>query len=107
MVDDDEALKRLFVLDAPPERDFEFELKVFARMQGRRWLRDVADWAGLGLIAAVLLWAAGPWLAEGLRAGVRALDGAAPIVLALATVAAALGLGWITPGVLKPDPSAN
>jgi hypothetical protein len=81
MTNPDMRLAVLWALDEPPMRDPVFEAAVSLKMERRRWLRAGLDAVGVALAAAVVGWAAWPYV-------LGVLDRTAPIV----AVAAVLGL---------------
>ncbi len=104
MNEPDAELMRLLASNDPPARDLDFELKVATRLQKRRLSRDAMDWILAGLVSAIALWAAGPWLFRAFGALLGALGAAAPLVVATAGTGLALALAWSIPDAFEWAP---
>jgi hypothetical protein len=52
---DDTGLKSLLTADAPPARDFAFELAVMARIEKRQFRHSLLRNAGMAVLAALVL----------------------------------------------------
>ena len=52
---DDTVLKSLLTADAPPARDFAFELAVMARIEKRQFQHSLLRNAGMAMLAALVL----------------------------------------------------
>ncbi|HEY2659673.1 MAG TPA: hypothetical protein VGI79_08125 [Caulobacteraceae bacterium] len=104
MTEPDTELMRLFAVEEAPARDFDFELKVAAGVQRQRLMRDAFDWTLVGFVAAIALWATGPWLIQATRVLLQALGGAAPVIVAISGTALALAAAWFVPDAFEMEP---
>jgi len=83
MSDPETRLARLWALDEPPARDFEFERAVALRVERRRMIQTVVEIAALAAAALAVGWAAWPFVAHG-------LTWAGPILAVVAAVGLAV-----------------
>ena len=91
---DDAALKNLLEADAPPMSDPRFVLKVMARIEQRRFQRELAMTAGLTACAVVLLGLMAPAVEGMWRDSIAPYASNVVILLVLMSVTLAVPYLW-------------
>lgn len=84
---EDLELKALFEADAPPPRhDPDFIHAVAMKVARQRFLEELVGWGAMSVVAAMVLWAAGPVLAPFAKPAAAVLGLALPAIAVLAGV---------------------
>ena len=86
---DDAALKNLLTADVPAA-DPRFVLRVMRHMEQRRFVRELAQTAGLAACAAVLLWLLAPFVETAWREGFQPYASNLVVLVVLMGVTVAL-----------------
>ena len=86
---DDATLKSLLTADVPAA-DPRFMLSVMQRMEQRRFVRELAQTAGLTACAAVLLWLLAPFVESSWREGLQPYASNLVVLVALMGITVAL-----------------
>jgi hypothetical protein len=92
---DDAALKDFLQADAPPVSDPRFVLKVMARIEQRRFHRELAMTAGLTACAVALLWLLAPMVEIMWRDNV--VPYASNVVILLVLMSVTLAVPYLLP----------
>lgn len=90
----EQKLAALFAAEAPPRRDYAFEVEVAGRIARRRAWLTVAALLPWVVVSGIVLWALHPVL-ETMSGELAALIQPVAVVVAGAVVAAGVGL-WLT-----------
>jgi hypothetical protein len=91
-LNDDDRLRALFALDAPPPRDPWFEIEAMRRIGQRRFWFGLAASVPWLVAATAILWALGPILVQVGDAFTRGVASLAPLGQGLAVLAPLAGV---------------